>query len=223
MLLVQPALAAGTLTFSSIQGSINCLISERVVREAYQRMGFEVIVKQFPAKRALVSSNEGKTDGELQRIPGINKKYPNLIMVPVPVNTLDGIVYTREGALSVNGWQSLKPYKIGIRRGIKFSEKGTMGMDRSFVNTNDELFSLLKMGKVDLVVISRVNGLNMSRRLNIAGIKALDQPIESYPLYHYLHQKNKHLVPQLTAVLENMEKEGVIKKIREQYLVELTR
>ncbi len=39
-------------------------------------------------------------------------------------------------------------------------------------------------------------------------------------MYHYLNKKNKHLVPKLTSVLQDMEKEGLIKKIKDDYIKE---
>ncbi|MDM8550323.1 transporter substrate-binding domain-containing protein [Desulfobacterales bacterium HSG2] len=212
--------AAEKLNFSSIEGSVNTLISEKVVTEAYRRIGIEVVVRQYPGLRSLKYSNEGETDGELFRIAGINNKFPNLLMVSVPVNRLEGMVFTKQTKFPVSGWDSLKPYKIGIQRGIKFSHKGTEGMNRSIRDSNEVLFRILNAGRIDIVVMARVNGLKMLRKLKIPGIRALDPPIESYPLYHYLHKKNRHLKPEITATLQEMEKEGLIQKTREQFIAE---
>lgn len=215
---LSPVRAAEKLVFSAIQGSIQTVISEKVVAEAYRRMGIEISVTTYPGKRSLIYANEGKADGELFRIAGMDKEFPNLLMVPVPVNTLDGMVYTKEKEFTVKGWESLRPYRIGIRRGVQFSEIGCASMNTTIVNSNEQLFEILDQGKVDIIVITRENGLDVAQRLKMPGIRALEPPIESYPLYHYLHVKNRRLVPQLTAVLQTMEKEGVIRNFQKQIL-----
>ena len=223
VLMARPAEASDKLTFSSIKGSLLSVISERVLQEAFGQMGIEITLEPFPAKRALIHANDGKTDGELHRVPGIETKYPNLIMVQVPINRVEGIVYTKNVGFRVNGWQSIKPYCVGVRRGIIYSDKGTQGMDRLFTNSYEELFEILESERVDVIVLTRENGLDLGKRLSLPAIKALEPPVEILPLHVYLHKKNKHLIPQLTMILQKMEKEGKIKKIRELYLEELSR
>lgn len=213
--------AENKLMISAIKGSINTLISADVMTEAYRRIGVEIAVEEYPAKRALFFANEGKVDGELFRIADMEIEYPNLIRVPVVINHLDAMVYTKSANFTLNGWASLKPYKIGIRRGVKFSERGTRGMDTVAVNSNKALFEILDAGKVDIIVISRTNGLAISNKFKKTDIKLLEAPIESYPMYHYLHSKNKHLLLRLQTALQAMEKEGLIKKIRTRFLSEL--
>ncbi len=58
-------------------------ISEIVLRKAYERIGVKIDTHYFPAERALYMSNSGLVDGEVNRIIGLEKKYPNLIRVPV--------------------------------------------------------------------------------------------------------------------------------------------
>jgi len=64
-------------------------ISEMVLREAYRRLGRTLVVHQLPGERSLVYANEGKMDGELYRKLGLDRDYPNLVIVPVPLLTFD--------------------------------------------------------------------------------------------------------------------------------------
>ncbi|BBO72067.1 hypothetical protein DSCA_59970 [Desulfosarcina alkanivorans] len=93
-------------------------------------------------------------------------------------------------------------------------------MNPTTVNSNESLFKILGARRVDIIVITRVNGLEVMQQLKIPGIRPLEPPIESYPLYHYRHKKNRHLMPEITAALEEMEKEGLIKKIRARFIAE---
>lgn len=223
VLTTSPLHAAESLTFSAIEDSTNTLISARVLKEAYKRINIEIIIEKYPAARALQYSNAGHTDGELFRVGDINKKYSNLLMIPVPINTLEGLAFSKQVRLTASGWHSLKPYKVGIRRGIKFSEKGVHSVEGIYtqvVARNEQLFRLLEAGRVDIIILARLNGLETSKKLQIPSGSLLTKTVEDYPLYHYLHKKHRHLVPEITATLIEMKKEGLIKKIREDFITE---
>jgi len=219
-LITTPLYAAEELIFSAIENSDNTLISGEVITEAYRRIGIEMEIKEYPGTRALHFSNQGKTDGELFRISGINVNHPNLLMVSVPINRLEGVVYAKKTEFQINGWDSLRPYKIGIRRGIKFTQSGSEGMNVQTVPSDESLFEILDQGRVDVIVLARLNGLRAMQKMKLTDTRALEPPVESYPLYHYLHKKNGYLIPKLTAALQEMEKEGLMQKIREEYIAE---
>ncbi len=190
-------------------------VSEKVLSEAYQRIGIQIQMITLPAERALLTSNSGDVDGEVNRIKGIEKIYLNLMMVPVVINMLEGVVFTKDVSIHVTKWNSLKPYKIGIRRGTKFAERGTKGMDVDFVTTNMQLLSKLDMGRCDVIVTSRLEGLDQIKQLHLTGIYILEPPLVRLKLYHYLHKKHITLLPDITNVLQKMEEEGRIQAIRQ--------
>ncbi len=196
-------------------------VSEKVLHEAYQRIGIQIQTRTLPAMRALDMSNYGEVDGEVNRIKGIEKAYSNLVMVPVAINVLEGVVFTKEITFSVTGWDSLKPYKIGIRRGTKFAEKGTEGMNVEAVNHNAQLFRKLDLGRNDVIVTSRVEGLEQIMTLHLNGIRVLEPPLVTLNLYHYVHKKHRPLLPNITKALQEMEAEGRIQEIRKQVISEL--
>lgn len=214
-------LRAEELVIATMKGSVNSEIAEIVMKEAYNRLGIEIKVEEYPAKRALAESNSGNVDGELTRVANMQNKFKNLVMIPTPINTLEGVVFTKTVDFPVNGWQSLRPYKIGIRRGIRFTDVGTKGMRRHVVNDNDMLFSLLNVGRVDIIVIALANGLQALKEIELSGIKPLYPPVASYPLHTYLHKKHEALIPKLDKVLQEMTEEGFIKDTREQVLKKL--
>jgi polar amino acid transport system substrate-binding protein len=62
--------------------------NKKIVSSIYKRLGYDVIVNQYPAKRALKMSNSGAVDGELFRIKGMQRFYPNLRIVPTAIDTI---------------------------------------------------------------------------------------------------------------------------------------
>lgn len=91
------------MVFSGLKGSSSSRLAVAVVKEAYKRIGYDMDIQWLTGKKALEKSNSGENDGELQRIDGISRKFPNLIQVPIPINFLQGSAFT----VIVN---SLAPY-----------------------------------------------------------------------------------------------------------------
>jgi len=217
------AQAENKLIFSGISGAVNSDISMRVLSEAYKEIGFDVKFLPLPGERALRASNSGETDGEVFRIANVQKRYKNLIPVPTPINVLEGIVFTKNKNIKVNGWNSLKPYRIGIQVGIKFVERGTKGMNRTIVDSNEQLFRMLNAGRIDIAVVAYTNGVKAIKKLGVDGIKANKPAVQVYPLYHYLNTKHSSLVNKLDAVLKKMQSTGRIKEIREMIISDISR
>ncbi len=74
-------------------------------------------------------ADQSVADGEVQRFDGVEKLYSNLIKVEPPITFIEATVFTKLTRFEVAGWESLKPYTIGIIRGIKFAERHTKRMN----------------------------------------------------------------------------------------------
>jgi polar amino acid transport system substrate-binding protein len=173
-------------------------------------------VKRFPGERALLTSNNGEVDGELFRKKEIVQSYPNLVLIPVSIVNVDEMAFTKsDKKFSVKGWESLLPYSVGYRTGIKIIEDNLVkGTNAETVATLDLLFQKLEKGRNDVVIETRLSGLQTIKDLGLKDIVMLEPPLLQSPLYHFLNVKNKNLVEPLTAVLLEMEKTGVIKDIQ---------
>ncbi len=209
------------LQLSKIEGSVLSKISEQVLVEAYQKLDMKIEFVSFPAKRGLMISNEGAVDGEVHRIKKVDYKYPNLIRVPTAINLAEVVVFTIENPFKVDGWQSLKPYKIGILRGIVVVEQGTREMDVEAFNSYDQVLMMLNFKRIDVGVLTRIGGLYYLSSLEFKDIEMLEPPILQHGLYHYLHVKHEALVPRINGVLKKMQASGRINEIRELYIQSL--
>ncbi|WP_256077662.1 ABC transporter substrate-binding protein [Massilia sp. YIM B04103] len=195
-------------------------IAEQVLREAYRRLGMNLDVVRLPAERALVSANDGMMDGELYRKIGIERDYPNLMIVPIPLLTYEIVIFTLGTSFVVSGWESLRPFTIGFIRGIKIVEQNTQGMHIEPVATMMQALQKMTMGRTDVVVGNRVSGLAMAKTLKLADIRVLQPPLATFPVFHYLHKKHEALIPKLSAVLQQMQKDKVIERIQKTVLGE---
>lgn len=216
---VLPALGSAqtlpVMTLSTLDGNDPAAtVAELVLREAYRRLGRAVKVQRLPGERALMYANAGRTDGELYRKLGLERQYPNLVIVPVPLLTFELVIFSRGTSFTVNGWESLRPFTLGFVRGNKIAEENTRGMRVEPVPNLELAFNKLVMGRTDLVLSHRASGMAVVRRLKLEGITMLEPPLASFPAYHYVNIKHAALVPELTRVLRQMQADRTIERIQ---------
>jgi len=209
-------LATQPLVFSTSTGSSSSIYSIPILKEAYQRLGIELIVKEYPSKRSLLSSNSGIIDGELHRISGLQDKFPNLREIKVPIVKLEWVIYSKKYNFVVKGVESIKPYSISTRRGIIRGEKiVSKAKDHLLVNSWPQVLLTLEKDRVDLALISKLTALKILKD-NPMEVHVLKPPLDEIYLYHYLHKKNEKLIPKITKVLKEMESAGEIQGIWDQ-------
>ena len=182
---------------------------DRILLEAFGRLGIPVTIGQLPAERSLQNANSGIDDGDFVRISGMEKRYPNLVMVPEKIDDFEFVAFTRTLKLPTANWAALAPYQVGIVRGWKILEENLTGVKGlTMVKNQEQLFTLLKNGRADVVVYARHEGNHMLRQLGVTDAIALEPPLAVRPMYLYLNKKHVGLVAPLAARLREMKEDG---------------
>jgi hypothetical protein len=216
--------ARDLMTFSTIQNSPYATISENVMRIAYSRLETDILILDLPAERAILTSNLGEADGELYRIKNVQLKYKNLLMIPEPIGKLEGVAITWNKNISMVSWDELSSQKVCFRRGVKFAEIGLSNMKALSVDSNKQLFELLKKKRCDVIIIARITSIPMViDYIKTQKAQLYQSVLQTYPLFHYIHKKNAHLTENLNNTLKNMRKEGLMDEIRSQFIATKSR
>jgi len=203
---------------SMVEGSADGMVSKMVVKRAYDQLGISVEFRTYTAAAALAASSGGEVSAELARIDGIGLEFENLLQVPIPINLIQGMAFSKKYLFPVTGWHSLRPYRIGIVKGIVFSEQPTAGMDRVVFDNYPDLVRAIDNGQVDVGVMPRVQGLQTIVSLGIESISEMEGILETLFLYHYVHVSRRDLVEQLQPVLKTMLLSGETRWIRDELL-----
>lgn len=214
--------AASVIKLSQIADTLDQHIGAEVLKEAYSKIGISIEIALLPGERALKESSEGRTDGEVYRIFEVGETYPTLIRVPTPIYYIEPSVFSRKYDFTVTDCSALNNYTLGIVRGVKHAELCTQGMSNvQIFPYNKVMLELLDADKIDMVIISKISGLLMVKELNIKTIYPLSPPLSRRYVYHYLHEKNKNLVPKINKVLIGMKKSGELAELREKAIEKL--
>jgi polar amino acid transport system substrate-binding protein len=209
---LHPAIARDRLVISALENSKLGLMVEAVLETAYDRIGIEVETAWLPGARALQMADDGAVDGAQLRVASIQQRFTNLLIVPVPVYISQIVVFSRTVDFPVQGWESLKPYRIAAPGGYTAILDHITGFMHWAV-TYEQIFRMLDGGRVDIGVVDRFNGLVTLNTLKLEGIKTLKPPVSEVRFYHFLHRRHAALVPEITAALQQLDASGEITAI----------
>jgi len=214
---------ASELVFSSGKHNILHKISSEVLSKAYTSLDIKTKFIYGDFEKSLTLSNSGVIDGEIARLKKLNKKYKNLLLIPVSINHMDAVAFGKDTSIHISKWKDLKNYDIGIVEGTKCIEDGTSCLITSKYKGFDELFEALHIGRIDIAIAPKMSGLYIIHLYNYKNIHLISQSLDHVKMYHFLHKKNSSLVPKITETLKNMKKNNELSDIRNSYLKQLER
>lgn len=172
-----------------------------VITQAYQSLGYPVSIIKLPAKRALSEANTNPLiDAELARTALAETVLINHLKIPVPIKEVELSVFINRADL--NDLTELNEYNMGTVRGLVVIEEQLKHFNFTALNSIDQTLALLNNHRLELAILPKKAGLYFSQKLGYETIVALEPPMGSYRLYHFLHKKHQALLPELTLAIE---------------------
>ena len=212
------AQAQAPLRLARIENIPDQAVGSAILEVIYRRLDLAVEFVDMPAKRALAESSQGRVDGEVQRVLDVGREYPSLLAVQPPINYIEPAAFVKRVEFAVTGWSSLAPFSIGIVRGVGSSERGTRGMARvEAVTSIDQLMEILANDRIDVAVSDRFSGRLVIKRHHLeTRIRTLEPVLEHIPLYHFLNERWRELVPRVGGIVQAMAASGGLERVREE-------
>lgn len=186
---------------------------DRLLKELFIRVGTPFTIVRQPAARALMSANQGLVDMELPRIIGIEKQYPNLVMIPEPVVEYAFVAFAREGCPTRIDWNTFNHLPVGLLRGWKIYERILLPetMHR-YANKPEQLLRMLVHKRVDVALYERNAGRFLLRKNNIHAHE-MKPPYKMVPMYIYIHEAHRDMLPLLTKTLREIKADGTYARL----------
>lgn len=180
-----------------------------VVNEVGKRLDITIEWGTPPVGRSLLLVNEGVDDGDGPRIAGLEKSYPNMVMVEEPFGEFHFGAFFKEDTVKITGWQSLNQYSVGFLRGWKIFEKNTdKYLDHLILDDKIRLFQLLDKERIDAVLCSKTVGQDVIDSLRLKGVHFALPPLVIKKNYLYLHKKHAALATEISSTLRQMKLDG---------------
>jgi polar amino acid transport system substrate-binding protein len=197
---------------------------DRILDEAFRRLGYTWELIKIPSERALASLNRGEIDGDYVRIAGLEKTYPNLVQVKEPISSMDFGAFTLSDKVRFSSWEELRNRPIAMIIGWKIVEERTKDFPYvTAVRDEESLFTLLRAGRVDAVIYDLLQGPRYLARIGASKSVFPGPALEHRDMYLYLNRKSGDLHERLALVLSGMRKEGLINVITTEVMTKAAR
>lgn len=187
-----------------------------IIKEVFSRIGIKVEIILVASTHALAKANKGLYDGDIMRVGGASRNYPNLIQVPETIYDFDFVAFSKNLNIPLTDWEGLKPYRVAVPAGwVETDNHVTEENTKTLVRLGSpfKLFNTLKKNKTDLIIYERLMGYELIKELGLSDIHVLEPPLSSKKMYLYLHKKHKDLVPRAAEATRAMKQDGTFQKI----------
>ena len=180
-----------------------------IIGEAFRRAGLKLKIVRLSGERGLKNANDGLEDGELARIGGMEKTYPNLIPVPGKVVDYHFVAFTRNANLDNANWDTLAGFSVGLLRGWKIYERSIKpGTQVTVVDTPEQLFSILDKNRIDVALYEQSLGLALVKTMGIRDLQISKPAFFELEMFIYLNKKHADKVPKIASALQDLKAEG---------------
>jgi len=194
-------------------GPQNTGIFPSLMTEAFCRIGRKVNVVRVPAARSIRQAAAGLFFGEGPRRWSLVGQYADLKLLQPPLYELKFMAFSTKEYPDVKSYNDIAPYKVGTVIGRKSVEAHLQAVMENFTLASNETlaFHMLKVGRVDFIVIDELTGLYFAQEAGISDIHVVE--LEKHPFHLLVHVSNKELLPSLGQALSDMHADGTVAKI----------
>ncbi|SCA55477.1 putative Periplasmic solute-binding protein [Candidatus Terasakiella magnetica] len=191
---------------------------KKIIQEAGKRVGIKVRFNSHPAKRSLISSNNGESDGELHRIEGLEKYYPNLIRVPETVLIDQFVGFSSQPDLKIKDWSDTGKLQVSYPRGWTIYSKA-FGEDRMHQPglSGLSLFKMAARNRIDVAMHTLDKGTYIAHKEGLR-LYPVKPAFAVKPMYMYLHSSKAHLIEKLAKGISDVKEDGTYSKIKRDVL-----
>lgn len=194
-----------------------------ILREAFDRGGYQIEVDFLPWKRAMSETERGRYDGLFTMWYREDREESFAFSDTLPANEY---VFFKRADLDVafNTLEDLKPYKIGVVRGYAppptFDPEAFKTLP---ANDNEENLRKLIRGRVDFVLTDRIVALHILNTVlaeDAAAVVQVGKPL-SVETQHFVIPKTAEgyeaLMAAFNAGLEEIGADGALSEILNRY------
>ena len=199
----------------SIVGLYEQQVGQIVLPEVYKKLAIDITITAMPGNRAMLEAVSGRKDGEIMRIWSYGIEHPDMLRVPTPYYELETMAFFKEGDdIYVKSAEDLANYSVLKVRGVKHTNNITAGLEHVYdYDDTETMLRALSSHQNKVALTHTVDGIFSIKKFDLKGIQRISKPLAIFPLYHYVHKNNAHLVQRLDQVLVAMKESGELNKL----------
>lgn len=169
--------------------------------EVLRLAGFSPKVSFYPGARSFKMLAGGEVDAEFTRTKTAIDSIKESVTLVGPIGCLEGVAFTRrESPIKVSGLTDLQSYKVGIpfthRTALEYAKQKNLNVD--VVTKRESAYEMLNVGRFDLVVDARLDGLTALKLQKLEGKIAETGPVLfAEPVYFVVNNLHREWAPRI--------------------------
>lgn len=216
----RPALVL--VTADDVEDSIHGAWLKFIYADACARVGLDLSLQSYPARRSAAMSDAGQVDGEINRVRTYGALHPDMLRIDPAHFSVNFSAYGHTSVRVGKGWGGLAEFgnpRIDCRNGVArcAQMQGVLprGVHVSVVNNATVGIRKLSQRHTDIYVDleSVVERVLLQPEFARAGIRRLGV-VETIDMHCYVHRSRSELVQPLSAALAAMHKDGSVERYR---------
>ena len=217
------ALAASAIRIIMTPGQPQAWVTLQIIQALYRHINEPMYVDIVPLARASTEMASGKIDGELIRVAPYFVDNPNVVKVEPAVFTAEAVVFSLAGRSAVvRSRDDLVHYSIAYQRGQVFAQELIENHPAvTTTQTSAQLIRMLQAGRVDLVLLHRINGQYFVDRLGLRELVDVSPVLVRNDYFHCLAKRHAPLAKRLGAAIMALKASGELERIKSQAIADL--
>ncbi len=179
-----------------------------LMQQAYLAQGITMQMSHMAADRTVLELKRGELiDATLGAIILFESLYPQWVRVPVPIYQMELALFTADDSIHQADWQMLRRQKVLYVQGM---QSVLMTLKQHQITEVESVLSLeqalkrLDLSRDRFALLPKFEAEAMLKKLKLAKVRQLEPMLARLTLYHYVHQKHRHLVGPLSQTLSRL-------------------
>lgn len=193
-----------------------------IYRDAFGRLGREVVFTDYPAARASLELANGAVDGEGGRPLSYEASSPDIVRVRVPLFQVNYVAIARRNAhVTLAGWDSLADFKgiVAYKAGVYTTSTQLARVLKPAqllaLPDTERGLKMVAMGRCDLYVDEELSILSTLAQPELSQLPLAEAGVLGTPdVFCYLHRRHADLALRLGDVIAQMHKQGDVERYR---------
>ncbi|GAC11753.1 ABC transporter substrate-binding protein [Paraglaciecola chathamensis] len=201
------------LYFASLTGLKETFFASNLMQDIYRQLGYQISVTRYTTLEASLNSYRFGIDGELVRVDAYKKLAPSLTKIPEPLANVAFYLVCKD--LEMCSSSLPKGSEVLVTNdllGVKtWAEENHLRTKR--YESIEALFRTFNRSSKGLMVLGASEIIDNSVLLTDSTYRT----IISVPLYHYVHNKHKELVPLIDNALKKYKATERYQALKQRY------
>ncbi len=189
------------------------VIIDRLLHEAFQRINHGITLDIAGELSSIQEVDSGEKDGLALQVQNLETLWPNLVMIPEKIATIDFVAYSSgDSALAVDSWDDLRDLRVArlFEQSYISNRISRFGGTHVRKRVPADMVKAVENGECDIFVLSTFPCIDIPFPDSVKKVGVL----ETRDVFPYLNAGHAGLALEAAGAIRAMKRDGTFEKIR---------